>query len=189
MEVAAGAASENDAQNVVSSQSGVDHDEMGRGTGNVNEEVGKKIEWKITCEDSWRLMGGDEPDNEPSPESKKMMKVKSAYLRLRASVCDRSGEVRSGQVRSGQVRSGQVGSGGRGLVRGPRVHSVPSRGRVVGRLGRVGLFVRKVAAENKMKNEGAVRLRPEGEAERDAGGELLGDDEQARSEADEAEAG
>ena len=180
MEVAAGAASEN----VVSSQSGVDDDEMGRGTGNVNEEVGKKIEWKITCEDSWRLMGGDEPDNEPSPESKKMMKVKSAYLRLRASVCDRSGEVRSGQVRSGQVRSG-----GRGLVRGPRVHSVPSRARVVGRLGRVGLFVRKVAAENKMKNEGAVRLRPEGEAERDAGGELLGDDEQARSEADEAEAG
>ena len=175
MEVAAGAASEN----VVSSPSGVDDDEMGRGTGNVNEEVGKKIEWKITCEDSWRLMGGDEPDNEPSPESKKMMKVKSAYLRLRASVCDRSGEVRSGQVRSG----------GRGLVRGPRVHSVPSRGRVVGRLGRVGLFVRKVAAENKMKNEGAVRLRPEGEAERDAGGELLGDDEQARSEADEAEAG
>ena len=181
MEVAAGAASEN----VVSSPSGVDDDdEMGRGTGNVNEEVGKKIEWKITCEDSWRLMGGDEPDNEPSPESKKMMKVKSAYLRLRASVCDRSGEVRSGQVRSGQVRSG-----GRGLVRGPRVHSVPSRGRVVGRLGRVGLFVRKVAAENKMKNEGAVRLRPEGEAERDAGGELLGEDEQARSEADEAEAG
>ena len=180
MEVAAGAASEN----VVSSQSGVDDDEMGRGTGNVNEEVGKKIEWKITCEDSWRLMGGDEPDNEPSPESKKMMKVKSAYLRLRASVCDRSGEVRSGQVRSGQVRSG-----GRGLVRGPRVHSVPSRGRVVGRLGRVGLFVRKVAAENKMKNEGAVRLGPEGKAERDAGGELLGEDEQARSEADEAEAG
>ena len=96
MEVAAGAVSEN----VVSSPSGVDDDEMGRGTGNVNEEVGKKIEWKITCEDSWRLMGGDEPDNEPSPESKKMMKVKSAYLRLRASVCDRSGEVRSGQVLS-----------------------------------------------------------------------------------------
>ena len=116
MEVAAGAASEN----VVSSQSGVDDDEMGRGTGNVNEEVGKKIEWKITCEDSWRLMGGDEPDNEPSPESKKMMKVKSAYLRLRASVCDRSGEVRSGQVRSGQVRSGQVAgvwSGAPGCIR------------------------------------------------------------------------
>ena len=124
MEVAAGAASEN----VVSSQSGVDDDEMGRGTGNVNEEVGKKIEWKITCEDSWRLMGGDEPDNEPSPESKKMMKVKSAYLRLRASVCDRSGEVRSGQVRSGQVRSGQVRWPGSGPGPPGAFGSVPGKG-------------------------------------------------------------